>query len=591
MRKVWLFITILFVSSLFLGACKKNSVVEQYTPIVNPVIPDFTTPVNASVNGFITDENGNAVEGAGIKGGTITVTSDKFGYFKISTAAFAKSAGFVQVSKAGYFTGYRTFLPVEGKETFIRLQLIPKTNTGQLEADTGGTVTTTDGATVTLPADGVVVASNNTAYTGSVNISAHWLNPAEEQKTQITMPGNLTGVDSAGHLNVLQTFGMLAVELTGSNGELLQMAPGKKASLSFPIPPSLPGTAPASIPLWYFDESKGVWKQEGRAEKNGSNYEGEVGHFSYWNCDLGLSVVNFTAQFVDAALKPLANVPVSITVTNLSNISLTAYTDTNGIVNGPVPANSNLTIEIFTPPCNESITVTNIITANQPIDLGTTTVNLQQYAGVFEGNVTKCNGSPVTDGYVLVGGFGSNSVIEITNGIFSAAGTVCPGANAIFIAYDRETSQQSDVHNVTLATGTNNTGELQACVNNTGDSISITLSNGGHYIYTLPQYLFGGNFYFSNDSTSINAIDLLNGNIQKVQFGFTGPATTGLHPLSPNSFLSEVGTFLFTDNVFVNITSYGLVGQYITGSFTGTLFSVPQGNTTCTVKFHIQRDQ
>jgi hypothetical protein len=190
----------------------------------------------------------------------------------------------------------------------------------------------------------------------------------------------------------------------------------------------------------------------------------------------------------------------------------------------------------------------------------------------------------------MIGGTGNNSIINITNGVFAAAGTVCPGANAVLVAYDRETSQQSNLHNITLSSGTNTAGELQACTNSGTDSISITLSNGTHFIYTLPQYLFGGNFYFLNDSTAINAIDLLNGNQQKVQFSFTGAATTGLYPLSNNSFSSEVGTFLFTDNVFVNITSYGLVGQYITGSFTGSLFGWPAG-TTCTVKFHIQRDQ
>lgn len=589
MRKSWLIITTLFAGCFFLEACKKNSVVEQYIPIVNPVTPDFTTAVNASLNGFITDENGNAVEGASIKGGNITVSSDKFGYFKISNAGFAKSAGFVRVTKAGYFTGYSSFLPREGKENFIRLQLIPKIISGNVEASAGGTITTTDGAKVILPASGIVTAAGGAAYSGTVNIAAHWLNPAEEQTTLMTMPGNLTGVDSAGHLNVLQTFGMLAVELTGSNGELLQIAPGKKASLHFPIPSSLSGTAPASIPLWYFDETKGVWKQEGRAVKNGNNYEGEVSHFSYWNCDINLPLVNFTAQFVDSALNPLVNVPVSIS-SNLSNTIRTAYTDTNGIVNGFVPANSNLTIGIIVPPCNENVTINAISTANEAVDLGTTIVNLHQYAALIEGTATKCGGSPVTDGYVVIAGFGSNSIINVTNGVFSAASTICPGTSAAFIAYDRETSQQSEVHTLTLATGTNNAGELQACTNNSTDSISITLSNGGRYIYTLPQFLFGGNFYFSNDSTTINAIDLLNGNQEKVKFSFKGPATPGLHLLTPGLINTEVGTFLFTEDVFVNITSYGLVGEYITGSFTGTPFSWPPGST-CTVKFHIQRDQ
>jgi hypothetical protein len=345
MRKSRLLMLAFFACTFILCGCKKNSVEEIYTPIVKPAIPDFSTLVNASVNGFITDENGNAITGASIKGGTVTAVTDEYGYFKISNTGFAKSAGFIEVNKTGYFTGYRTFLPAEGKETFIRLQLIPKTTAGTIEAATGGAISITGGATVTLPANAIVIASNNAAYPGLVNVAVHWFNPSEMQTTALTMPGNLTGVDSAGYLNVLQTFGMLAVELTGSNGELLQIASGKKASLHFPLPSSLQSIAPAYIPLWHFDETKAVWRQEGHAIKNGNSYEGEVSHFSYWNCDAGFALVNFTAQLVDTSLRPLVNVPVSVTANNLPNISRTAYTDTNGIVTGLVPASSHLILK------------------------------------------------------------------------------------------------------------------------------------------------------------------------------------------------------------------------------------------------------
>ena len=268
MKKLLPLLAIIFSCIFFLSACKKNSVDEQYIETVHPVIPDLSTQVIASVAGFITDEQGNAITGAIVKGSAVTVTTDDYGYFRITNASFAKSAGFVQVTRSGYFTGYRTFLPIAGKETFIRLQLIPKTITAIISATTGGTVSTADGAAITLPSNAVVTASTNTAYTGTVNVYAHWLNPIDQQTPQ-NMPGDLRGIDSSGYLNALITYGMLAVELTGNAGELLQIAAGKKASLSFPIPASLLGTAPASIPLWYFNESNGLWKQDGAAAKTG----------------------------------------------------------------------------------------------------------------------------------------------------------------------------------------------------------------------------------------------------------------------------------------------------------------------------------
>lgn len=591
MRKLRLFMIPIFASAFILSGCKKNFSEENYTPIVNPVTPDFTTKVNASVKGFITNENGDAVEGANVTGGDRTVTTDGFGYFKITNAAFSKSAGFIRVNKAGYFTGYRAFLPIEGKEIFNRLQLIPKTTTSTIQAVAGGTATTTGGATVTLPANAVVIASGNNPYSGAVNIAAHWLDPSDMPTTSLTMPGDLTGVDSAGHLNVLQSFGMLTVELTGSNGELLQVAPGKKAALHFPLPSSLQGAAPAYIPLWYFDETKGMWIQEGKAIKNGSSYEGEVSHFSYWNCDIGLPLVNFDAQLVDPALRPLSNIPVSVGVTGQVYLSRIAYTDTNGRVSGLVPANSNLSIEVIAS-CNERLFFKNITTKNTPIDLGTLQVALQEYGADITGTVTKCNGDPVVNGDVFMSGVEGNSIMHINNGVFSASGLICSGANAALIAFDRETSLQSDVRNVTLTAGPNNIEPIQVCTASTTENITIAYGGSVPVVsFMIPQHMFGGNFYFLNDSTSINAIDLLNGSQQVVQFSFTGPAAPGNYPLSRNSFTAAGSSFVFDPPVSVNITAYGLIGQFITGSINGrgSLDGGPAQD--CQVIFNIQRDQ
>ncbi len=589
MRKLRPFITFIFVLAFF-TACKKNMVTEEYTPFINPVIPDFSTQINAAVKGFITDENGNALRDAIVKGGAVTVSTNEYGYFEIATAAFAKSAGFIQVSKAGYFTGYSTFIPVEGKETFTRLQLIPKTTIGTIASGTGGTVTTADGATVTLPANAVVNAATNAAYTGAVNVAVHWLNPSEENKTQLTMPGNLTGIDSAGHLNVLATYGMLAVELSGSSGELLQITPGKKASLHFPLPSALSGIAPSSIPLWYFDETKGIWQQEGRAVKIGNSYEGEVSHFSYWNCDAPFSLVNFTIQVVDSALNPLSNIPVIISVANTPYLARLSFTDTNGVATGLIPANSNLLLEIGTP-CYQRISFGNIVTTNAALDMGTVTISLNQYGVVLNGTVTKCNGSPVTDGYLLVTGIGYNSIVDIRNGTFSVAGTACPGSTAYLVAHDRETSLQNTTQALALTAGNNNIAPIQLCSPVLTEIITTEGSAIGNNNYALPQYLFGANFYFANDSTMINAIDLLNGNQQAIQFSFTGSPAAGTYPLSGNSFIYGGLAVVFTTPVSVNVTAYGLTGEFIVGYFSGQA-SIAGGTPGMVfINFSVKRDQ
>ena len=92
---------------------------------------------------------------------------------------------------------------------------------------------------------------------------------------------------------------MMAVELQGASGESLNIAEGSTATLTFPIPQEILGNAPAEIPLWSFNENLGLWVEESVASLQGSNYVGEVSHFSFWNCDAPFELVELSFQLVD----------------------------------------------------------------------------------------------------------------------------------------------------------------------------------------------------------------------------------------------------------------------------------------------------
>ncbi|MEO8771940.1 MAG: hypothetical protein ABI402_17720 [Ferruginibacter sp.] len=567
MKKMFPLILVTLCYTLLLNSCKKNSVQEEYVESVHPVTPDLSTQINASVAGFITDESGAPVEGADVKKGTATTITDAYGYFKLEAVDFSKSAGFVQVTKSGYFSGTRTFLPVAGKETFIRLQLVPKTITGTVSSSTGGVVTTANGASVTLPANAVVVASTNAPYTGTVNIAIHWYDPSDMDITQLTMPGDLRGIDSNGYLNVLTTYGMLNVELIGDGGELLQIAAGLKASLNFPIPASLPGTAPASIPLWYFDESNGLWKEDGAATKNGNSYMGDVSHFTPWNCDQPTPSVNFTTQIINDSLQPMANIAVSISVTGFPNSITTAYTNTDGMVHMMLPANASLVLKLSSG-CNPSLFTRDINTLTTNIDLGAVKVDVQEFGGAFKGTVNKCGGSPVTNGYVIISSALFSQVVEIVNGVFnSGAILLCPGTNASVIAIDRETSVQSNVQTTTIATGTNDLGIITACGAPTFESVTFSIDGVTGSLET-PFHLFTGNFDFANTSTNLNGFDQVN-STTSFDLNFSGiDGTAGAHTVTGGSIILNGVTYHGSFPNF-NISNYGLNGEFISGGFSG----------------------
>ena len=119
------------------------------------------------------------------------------------------------------------------------------------------------------------------------------------------MPGNLTGLTTNNEQKLLQTYGMIAVELEGGAGEKLNLAAGKIATISMPIPASMVASAPATIPLWYFNDTTGVWIEQGTATKQGSNYLGTVSHFSFWNCDVPSNFVNLKMTLNNQSQQPL----------------------------------------------------------------------------------------------------------------------------------------------------------------------------------------------------------------------------------------------------------------------------------------------
>jgi hypothetical protein len=564
---------------------------------------DLATKINSSASGFVTDENNQPVSGASVTMGGQTTTTDEYGFFVIRNVQVIKNAAVVTVKKSGYFPGIKTYIATAGKSAFFRIQLIPKTTQGTFSAASGGNVTLSNGLSVSFPANAVVNAATGTAYGGTVSVAISWINPTASNIYSI-MPGDLRGIDESGALQILQSFGMAAVELTGSNGELLQIASGKKATLSFPIPASISASAPASIPLWYFDETLGLWKEEGSATKNGNTYVGEVSHFSFWNCDVPSNYVQFDCTVVDGDGAPVAYAWVKISVVGNPNNAGYGITDSSGYVGGAVPNNSTLLIEVFNDmSCSTPVYTQTFNTGTTNVSLGTIIIPLTSIniAGV-NGTVTDCSNAPVTDGYLIMLKNGSYYRYALSGtGAFDFSTIICNGSeNVTLIAEDRLALQQSSPTSATLVNGNNNIGNLQACGVTTQQFIDYTI-NGVNYSMTYPA---DSVFSFSNQQMNPSRIE-----IHGTSYN-TGGGTTTTRYLS--FYFTEAGTAAgstqsllglyssdisdstsITTTIPVNITEYGIVGEYIAGNFSGTLTGAAPANTpyVITGSFRVRRRQ
>ena len=590
--------SLLLFSTLYLGcfiACRKDNT-NKGPSDPDPVKPDLTVKVTASVSGFVSDEQDQPVAFASVVAGDKTARTDEFGYFTFTNASVPKTAGLVTVQRNGFFAGYRTFAPQEGKQNFIRIKLLTRTEAGTVDAAAGGQATTTDGGKVVLPAGAVVVATGGAAYTGAVHVNIRWIDPSNTSGMQTSTPGDSRGTDKDGYLKLLRSYSAVAVELTGGSGERLQIAPGKQATISLPIPSALSAAAPATIDLWRFNDTTGLWVAEGTATRSGSAYTATVSHFSFWEGAEPLSVVNFSARVVNASGLPLANVPVSVTQASLpqnAGYGKFGYTDANGYISGAVPANHSLVLDVLTT-CAVSAYSHPFTTNASDIDLGELTGNLGQGLVTLTASVVDCENQPVTNGYVQTYDHGFYNRIPVSaTGTINFTGLACTNTEISVIAVNNTTHQQGDVHTLTLAPGVNALGALQACGTSTVGSLTYTV-NGVPTTITEGDLTPAG--YFSDVASGWTQVLIIGPNSNSNYWSFQFDEGMGLgdthHVTDIFSQAFKSGRGYAPSPLNVNITEYGKVGGFITGSFSGLILDFADNtiyqNTSCS--FRIRRN-
>lgn len=137
------------------------------------------------------------------------------------------------------------------------------------------------GISVKIPANSLVDVNGN-APPGSVQISLATVDLQSPEQ----MPGDYT-VSTSGGNRVMQSYGAGTVEITAS-GQTYNLKPGAIAELTIPVDPgqlASPGALPPTIPFLVYDETNGVWRVEGTATLQGSNYVMTITHLSAFNTD------------------------------------------------------------------------------------------------------------------------------------------------------------------------------------------------------------------------------------------------------------------------------------------------------------------
>lgn len=487
------FIVSLAALILLLGSCRKDNITTE--TIVESPEPEVY--IETDLEGRVVDLDGAPIEDATIHLGNAQVQSDPNGYFKISATTDANRVP-VTIRKSGYFSHHPTLNPTNGPGTdYLLVTLHPRTLAYEFNAAEGGSFALANGSGVTFAED-AIIQDNGQAYQGPVQVFAQYIDPSASDFQEI-MPGNLLAIDAQNEMRALESYGMLRIELEDPSGNPLQIS--APATLTVDVPTSLEGTAPATIPLWHFDEATGLWVEEGSATLQNGVYVGQVDHFSFWNCDVPMDFVYLSGSVIINGFETSAKV----CATNLSNgVTMCTYTDDKGLFAGWVPNDELLEITVYNL-CNEPIYSQNVgpLTQNLALLPFEITAPGEEYVEIV-GSLVNCNNEPLTSGYIIVeGNAGGNTIFIPVAPDGSVAGSylVCSSTEITIKAYDTGNQVVSDPVSFAVEP-TIDLGQLAACGNdlalgvyisgdqitdllesNTPINVGISSSTGEPYIF------------------------------------------------------------------------------------------------------------
>jgi hypothetical protein len=361
--------------TLILSSCSKND--SEVTE--NTAKFELGKTVTRTFKGTIVDQNNNPLSNVSVKLNGKTTTTDANGVFTFSNASVKERFAYITADKVGYFNGSRTMMTHEGLNS-LSIMMLPATLTKTIQTGVASTVTL---GNTSVKFDGSFSTENGSVYNGSVKVYMMDM-PANDPNVFDKMPGSLFAVNTQGDYVGLETFGMINVELKGTNNQKLQLTQGHKAEITMDIAGTQKQlSAPNQIPMWFFDEVAGIWKEEGFSNKVGNKYVGSVSHFTRWNNDWAF-VVGTLNVTVTSGGSPVNSIRCeifrpSVTVPadhwNVPLITL-GVTNSNGKLSAGVPLNEMYVFKAYqngSEIYSEEIPASNLMVRNIFIDLGVDT--------------------------------------------------------------------------------------------------------------------------------------------------------------------------------------------------------------------------
>ncbi len=529
-----------------------------------------------ALTGVVIDEQNRPIADAAVSVGTATATSDAFGRFSIAQAAVADGRCVVSASKTGYFTAVRG-MAVYSSTASTMVMLVARGTPQNVSGQAGGS-TTNRNLRIDYPAAGF--AQNGTAVTGTVQAYVRYISPTDPNLSNLMPGGDFAGTTTEGARRQLVTFGAVSVDLE-ANGQPVQLAAGKTATISFPAGTS---TAPR-IPLWHLDEATGIWKQEGEAVLQGNQYVGTVGRFSAWNLD-----IPETGTAVEGILTDCNNQPIRSAQVRIGQQS--AYTSPQGQFALQAVAGQPQELSVFDGTSFVRAASLDALTEGERKNLGKVSICLPTITGTLVG----CNGAEgVADIQVLGPNNNLLGLTQSARGAFNVFGQAGQTVTIRFIKSNDEVVTRQATFPASSAQPVN-LGQIDVCVQgSTGGRqlVGFTINGDGwsnQRIRMQDDPIFSGQPQGSKDGTQTIIVLSRTTDQGQVTLGIDVPGTTtGTYTTDATLtvFIARApsgaqSNYMPTDNndVTVNITQYDAVGGRIKGTFSARLAKIDGSTVT-----------
>lgn len=415
-------------------SCRKDKEITTQTIVFST---DPVVYVHCSITGVVTDQNGEPLRNVSVALDAFEVNSDDNGFFYLKDIQANQNGASIRFEKAGYYTTSKLIYPRTNRVEFIEVSLLKSDESGIVRSSDGGRVRQ-DSVNVFFPANSLQYSSQNIFEDISVHFT--YIHPTDDLLSR-RIPGSLIGINQDRRVLGMETFGVVGVQLFDEGGNNAGIDPELKATFTMSVPPEILGVAPMTASLWRFDVKSSYWIEEGTADLVNNQYVGQISQPGFWCVAQAIEVVNLKAKLTNTEGVGLIQLPYVIRTEAPTRQTGYGITNDQGILQGKVPSNKALILDVFNP-CGELIFTENMgpLTSDEEDEFS---IDLNQQM-IVRGTLYNCFGEPINKGYVkMTNQDGDYYVTPGKFGTFESQIALCNSRELKLQAYNMSSGEKS----------------------------------------------------------------------------------------------------------------------------------------------------